>query len=225
MRLFIILIMVLGVILAGCNVGNQGGVYVTPTPLPHETSFLNAQPDLAFGVCEDVSFIDKIFGEVVYEQCSPENHLLYEVRLKITGGSDLFANRPTTLPIRVSHSQTETGERYTIHPGGRAGRIGWTTPLIEFEPGCKRFDLIGVLSLEGKPDEYGAGVMVGNRELWQSQLPTNGDFKMSWYWLAETPSIKDVTFFLNFHYGSATASSYINIHRFEVTETELDLCP
>ncbi len=225
MTRFVILIMLVGVILAGCDVGNQGGVYVTQTPLPYQVEFLNPNPELVNGKCPTVSFYDEIFGQVVYKQCRPEHYQLYELRQKITGYSDLFADRPTTLPIRISYSETETGHRYTIHPGGRAGRIGWISPLIEFEPGCKRFDLIGVLSLEGTPEEYGAGVMVGADVLWQSQLPTNGDFMMSWYWLVETPTIKTVTVFLNFHYGSATASSYVNIHRFEITETELDLCP
>jgi hypothetical protein len=212
--------MTIGVILSACSVEDQGGIYLTNTPLPQTEAYLNVNPELKNGGCTNTSFYDNIFGIVIYEQCVPEFYSLYELRVKVTGASDLFDNRPTTLPIRVSH----TGAVYTIHPGGRAGRIGWTSPGIEFEPGCKLFTLYGYLDLEGAPEEYAGGVMVGEEILWQSQLPTNGDFMMEWHWATNENVFAPVTIFLNFFYGSATASSFINIHRFEVTHAEMARC-
>jgi hypothetical protein len=117
---------------------------------------------------------------------------------------------------------------YTIYPGGRAGRIGLTTPPIEFEPGCYALKLWGDSLVWGSNlEDFTIGALVGDKhdkQLYDKRLPTFGEFEAAIFWLAETQTITPITLYLQFGYGHADAKSRVNISRFEVLPVSIGHC-
>jgi hypothetical protein len=210
----LIVIFALALLLVACQLPEP----LPPTPTPENTlpHYLNVNPDLVFGECNETSWYDTIWGRVWLNQCTPFSYELYQKRTKIDGGIDTR----TTVPIAIEY----TGAAYSVLPGGRAGRIGYTSYLAAFDPGCYAVKMHGFLHVWGEPTDYGAGVLVGDVELQQKQLPPNGNYEFAWFWLAETKYLTTVTWFFQFAYGSATADSFATIDRLEIVPVTIAHC-
>lgn len=194
----------------------------TPDPTPTQESmqdapkFLNANPELTLGKCQKVYWFDDIWGQVWVNQCHPADYELYELRRNGEGAYQ----KGITVPISLDY----TGRAYSILPGGRAGRAGFESEPIRFNPGCYAMKLRGQLHLWGKPLDYGANIIIGDQEQIGKKLPANGMYELVWFWLAETETLTPITFYLSFAWGSATADSYATIERFEVLPVSLPHC-
>ncbi|MHC4649065.1 MAG: hypothetical protein ACYTBJ_26735 [Planctomycetota bacterium] len=147
----------------------------------------------------------------------PSGYDLYELRENQDGN-----HQPDiTVGINIDY----TGQAYSLLPGGRAGRVGYTTSdPLRFQPGAYAFKLRGQLHLWGEPKDYGANVMVGEKRLWSKLLPANGMYELVWFYCPEMETFAPVTFYLQFGWGSATADSYATFEEFEVVKVSADHC-
>jgi hypothetical protein len=177
-----------------------------PTETHAEPVQLAPNPELAFGGCKNVMWIDDGWGHIWEQQCTPSEY-------------DLYGDAP--IPIQVDFM----GAGFTVHPGGRAGHIGFQTELpIRFEPGAYKLTLTGQLHLWGNPDDFGLNVAIGGNELNGKQLPANGGFLFDWFWCPDTETLSKVAFYLTLEWGSATADSFVQFQTFEIVPVSLDHC-
>ena len=202
----------------------------TPTPTPQATQDipkiiapLNVNPGLAYGGCNTHFFHDGFWGMVSVKQCYPDGYSLYQLLQTVDGNRDNHEDFITTNPMAITN---ETGLSYTIYPGGRAGRIGFTSELVTFPPGCYAIKTFGQALLWGeKPEKYTIGAIIGDQQLYYSkQAPTFGDFEIALFWLAQSKTVAPVTWFMQFGYGHADAKSRVNISRLELLPVTLAHC-
>jgi hypothetical protein len=204
MRSIFVLILLLLVI--GCE-----AYPIEPTPAkPTETHAAPVQlapnSELSFGGCKNVMWVDDVWGNVWERQCWPDGYTLYELG---------------KIPIQSEF----IGAGYSILPGGRAGRFGYTTELpIRFEPGAYKLTLTGHAHLWGNPDDYGVNILIGENSQHGKQLRANGNYEYIWFWCAGEVNLLPVTFYASFVWGSATADSYLTFDSFEIVPVSIDHC-
>ncbi len=198
-----------------------------PDPTPTQKALqdapktINPNPGLVLGECRNKWFDDGFWGIIHVEQCTPDHYTLYQIWQTVDGNTDNHQEFITTNPMAITH---ETGLSYTVYPGGRAGRIGFTSEIIEFDPGCYGLKMFGEAILWGKPLEYTIRALVSNGEIGFNKAPSFGEFEIALFWLAETQTTAPVTIFLQFDYGSPDAKSRVNISRLEVLLVSLPHC-
>lgn len=191
-------IIIIIILLAGC-----APAPIEDTPIA-TTEWLNANPDMEFGGCDMVVFINSQGNKEYIYQCWPDGYRLY---------ADVG-----NYPIRIEF----TGDAYSTRPLNTFGSIGYWLPAMTLAPDTYILKVYGLRDMWGHAPDFSMVAhcniegVPGDIVLGVDDLAANGSYRAMFVLNAPQAGVYNCAVYLRIIHPSMTADAYLTFSRITV---------